>query len=256
MSTVVAIIVGKTQVAAHGPALRPASLPPHPAPLGWLRRTERSNRKLPGLGGTPLGCAHASSPPLPLTPRMMLALPLSHINTICPDLDPQQFQHQACGEGKARAAWARGLVPAAIQRHILFRSCHGTAKHLPQQTAGAALAPGPWTGEGPGRQGRQGGGTTRPNKTFKPGKEPLPRTHAYTQTHIHGTCPCIRASWPSRTGRLPRGKRSRFSTFFLEVPEGDPKCAALAGLGPPEFSPRPHPAPKMGIRFPVCYCFS
>lgn len=66
------------------------------------------------------------------------------------------------------AACERGLVPAAIQRYILFWCCHGTAKHLPQQRAGAG-----------GWQQGWGGVRARTSPT------PSPCIHMHARTHIH-----------------------------------------------------------------------
>ena len=88
--------------------------------------------------GTPLGRAHTSPPSLATEPsddRGCWLCLSGHKHRPSPTWPRVVLCHKPLGKGTAWAACERGLVPAAIQRHILFWGCHGTAKHLPQQTA-------------------------------------------------------------------------------------------------------------------------
>lgn len=129
-------------------------------------------------------------PPLPLTPRRTLALPLSHTNTICPRPGPQWFFPASLWGGKQSGQ--PGSVGLSLLRSR-GTSCSGVAMAQPNichnRHLGLVAAVGLWMGEGVNRHRRRVEGT-QTQQDLSLGRKPpkaCVHTRMHTQTHIHGT---------------------------------------------------------------------
>ena len=145
------------------------------------------------------------------------------------------LRNRPLGRGTVWAACERGLVPAAVQRYILFWRCHGTAKHLPQQTAGA----GGW---------QRGCGWVRAgtSPTLPPPRHTC--THRLTSTckHTHARMHACKLAFQDRLISLREG----FPLLFLESSPGRDQVVLNSHPGLAHSQPpRSRSAPEMEFTF-------
>lgn len=138
--------------------------------------------RAPGLGRTQPGCACACSPPLPLTPRRMRALLLSHRNTICPRRGPQQFYPTSVWAGECEGSLGAWVCPCCDPKvHPVLALPWHSQTSATTDGQGWRLAAGPWVGEGPDRHGRKGWRGRKTQLDLSVGRNHPLNTH--TRTH-------------------------------------------------------------------------